>query len=44
MAKGSSLNRKEMIKEDILDITEEKGTMEREKKKGGGNRIDFPFP
>lgn len=35
MAKGSSLNRKEMIKEDILDITEEKGTMEREREKKG---------
>ena len=42
MAKGSSLNRKEMIKEDILDITEEKGIIERDKI--WVNRIDFPFP
>jgi len=42
MAKGSSLNREEVIKEDVLDITEEKGTMEREKT--WVNRIDFPFP
>ena len=42
MAKGSSLNRKEMIKEEILDITKEERTMEREKI--WVNRIDFPFP
>lgn len=41
MAKGS-LNGKEMIKAEILDITKEERTMEREKM--WVNRIDSPFP